>query len=235
MQRRGFFCILSSAISFGDNYLAKIEDFLERGPPDAHRIGARRCETRTTRLRGYFPIPTPPVSTLTAPRYFPLRCPPLSRSRRSEPPRPSPSRRADCQFPAQKRHRFGPKVALLAAGYPTSLARPSLDWVLRIGIALCLLIDIGGRAADLEAHYTDAGLFPRDAAIETADAWHISLHFANGQYVFQAILFATATFPQSVFWSVCTRGLPLSPAGSSSFRCKTATSSFSTAPTFSYG
>jgi hypothetical protein len=64
--------------------------------------------------------------------------------------------------------------------------------LLRIGIALCLLIDIGGRAADLEAHYTDAGLFPRDAAIETADAWHISLHFANGQYVFQAILFALA-------------------------------------------
>ena len=64
--------------------------------------------------------------------------------------------------------------------------------LLRIGIAVCLLIDLVGRAMDLEAHYTDAGLFPRDAAIETADAWHISLHFANGQYVFQAILFALA-------------------------------------------
>src|SRR5689334_6973265 len=64
--------------------------------------------------------------------------------------------------------------------------------LLRIGIAICLLIDLAGCAPDLQAHYTDAGLFPRDAAIETADAWHISLHFANGQLVFQAILFAVA-------------------------------------------
>ena len=65
--------------------------------------------------------------------------------------------------------------------------------LLRIGIAICLLIDLGGRLGDLEAHYTDAGLLPRDAAIETADAWHVSLHLANGQYTFQAILFALAT------------------------------------------
>jgi len=64
--------------------------------------------------------------------------------------------------------------------------------LLRIGIAVCLLIDLAGRATDLEAHYTDLGIFPRDVAIETADAWHISLHFANGQYAFQAILFAMA-------------------------------------------
>lgn len=64
--------------------------------------------------------------------------------------------------------------------------------LLRIGIALCLLIDLAGRTGDLVAHYTDAGLFPRDAAIETSDAWHISLHLANGQYAFQAILFAIA-------------------------------------------
>jgi hypothetical protein len=64
--------------------------------------------------------------------------------------------------------------------------------LLRIGIAVCLLIDLGGRLADLQAHYTDAGLLPRDAAIETADAWHICLHLANGQYTFQAILFAMA-------------------------------------------
>jgi hypothetical protein len=64
--------------------------------------------------------------------------------------------------------------------------------LLRIGIATCLLVDLAGRTGDLVAHYTDAGLFPRDAAIETSDAWHISLHLANGQYVFQAILFAIA-------------------------------------------
>jgi hypothetical protein len=64
--------------------------------------------------------------------------------------------------------------------------------LLRIGIAVCLLIDLAGRAADLQAHYTDAGVFPRDAAIETADAWHISFHLANGQFIFQAILFAMA-------------------------------------------
>jgi hypothetical protein len=55
-----------------------------------------------------------------------------------------------------------------------------------------LLIDLAGRTGDLVAHYTDAGLFPRDAAIETSDAWHISLHLANGQYAFQVILFAIA-------------------------------------------
>jgi hypothetical protein len=31
MQRALIFCILSSGISFGDNYLAVIEDFSERG------------------------------------------------------------------------------------------------------------------------------------------------------------------------------------------------------------
>jgi hypothetical protein len=64
--------------------------------------------------------------------------------------------------------------------------------LLRIGIATCLLIDLGGRLGDLEAHYTDAGLFPRDATIETMDAWHVSLHLANGQSIFQAILFGMA-------------------------------------------
>lgn len=64
--------------------------------------------------------------------------------------------------------------------------------LLRIGIAICLLVDLAGRTGDLVAHYTDAGLFPRDAAIETSDAWHVSLHLANGQYAFQAILFAIA-------------------------------------------
>jgi hypothetical protein len=64
--------------------------------------------------------------------------------------------------------------------------------LLRIGIAMCLLIDLGGRLSDLEAHYTDAGLLPRDATIETMDAWHVSLHLANGQFTFQAILFGMA-------------------------------------------
>jgi hypothetical protein len=97
-------------------------------------------------------------------------------------------------FPARKTPSIRPKQARSLASRVSDVVGLDLRSIglLRIGIAVCLLIDLAGRATDLEAHYTDAGLFPRDAAIETADAWHISLHFANGQYTFQAILFALA-------------------------------------------
>jgi hypothetical protein len=99
-------------------------------------------------------------------------------------------------FPAPKRPSIRPGKVRSLADRVSEVVGLDLRSVglLRIGIAVCLLIDLAGRAPDLVAHYTDAGLFPRDAAIETADAWHISLHFANGQYVFQAILFAVAAF-----------------------------------------
>jgi hypothetical protein len=97
-------------------------------------------------------------------------------------------------FPGQKRTSTGANKARSFAERMSEVLGLDLRSIgfLRIGIAVCLLFDLAGRAPDLEAHYTDIGLFPRDAAIETADAWHISLHFANGQYVFQAILFAVA-------------------------------------------
>jgi hypothetical protein len=115
----------------------------------------------------------------------------------SAPTDPAPSRadeRIRVSFPVRK-------TPSIRANHPRSLGSRLSDvagldlrsiGLLRIGIAVCLLIDLAGRAPDLEAHYTDVGLFPRDVAIQTADAWHISLHFANGQYIFQAILFALA-------------------------------------------
>jgi hypothetical protein len=120
--------------------------------------------------------------------------PPREAGATSQPAPPDQDDRIRVSFPA-------PKTPSIRTNRSRSLGRRLSDvfgldlrsiGLLRIGIALCLLIDIGGRTADLEAHYTDAGTFPRDAAIETADAWHISLHFANGQYAFQAILFALA-------------------------------------------
>jgi len=69
--------------------------------------------------------------------------------------------------------------------------------LLRVGIALCLLIDLAGRLTDLEAHYTDVGVFPRDTAIETSDPWHYSFHLMSGQPIFQAALFAIAAIAAS--------------------------------------
>lgn len=112
----------------------------------------------------------------------------------SNPVSPRVDERIRVSFPASKKPSIRPNRARTFASRVSDVAGLDLRSIglLRIGIAVCLLIDLAGRVPDLEAHYTDAGLFPRDAAIETADAWHISLHFANGQYVFQAILFSLA-------------------------------------------
>jgi hypothetical protein len=114
----------------------------------------------------------------------------------SDPPHPRVEERIRVSFPARKTPTIRPNRARSIASRLSDVMGLDLRSValLRIGIAVCLLIDLAGRASDLEAHYTDAGLFPRNAAIETADAWHISLHFANGQSIFQAILFAMAAF-----------------------------------------
>jgi hypothetical protein len=113
----------------------------------------------------------------------------------SHPPPPHQDERIRVSFPVRKT----PSIrAIRSQSFKSRLSDVlGLDLrsvaLLRMGIAVCLLLDLAGRIPDLEAHYTDAGLFPRDAAIETADAWHISLHLANGQYTFQAILFALAS------------------------------------------
>jgi hypothetical protein len=114
----------------------------------------------------------------------------------SKPAPPRPDERIRVSFPAGKAASIRPGSKRSIRSRLSDIAGLDLRSIglLRIGIALGLLIDLAGRLGDLEAHYTDAGLFPRDAAVETADAWHISLHFANGQYTFHAVLFAMAAF-----------------------------------------
>jgi hypothetical protein len=114
----------------------------------------------------------------------------------SSPAPPRQEERIRVSFPSRNTPSIRPGRGRSLASRLSDVAGLDLRSIalLRIGIALCLLIDLAGRAGDLTAHYTDQGLLPRDAAIETADAWHISLHLANGQYPFQAILFAVAAF-----------------------------------------
>lgn len=62
----------------------------------------------------------------------------------------------------------------------------------RMGIGTMLLVDLVLRMRDLSAHYTDAGVFPRQAAIEYLSNWRISLYLANGSFDFQLLMFAIA-------------------------------------------
>jgi hypothetical protein len=65
--------------------------------------------------------------------------------------------------------------------------------LLRIMFGWILLLDLGVRAADLKAHYTDFGLAPRSAVTALdGHAGHFSLHFINGTWPFQALLFGLA-------------------------------------------
>jgi hypothetical protein len=64
---------------------------------------------------------------------------------------------------------------------------------LRIGLGILLLTDLGLRAADLTAHYSDQGLLPRVALIRhLSNAWYWSLHLFSGTPQFQAALFLLA-------------------------------------------
>jgi hypothetical protein len=60
----------------------------------------------------------------------------------------------------------------------------------RIGLGTLLLLDLGLRASDLTAHYTDAGVLPR--ALIPAGSWDFawSVHRLGGSTGFEALLFA---------------------------------------------
>ena len=65
--------------------------------------------------------------------------------------------------------------------------------LLRVGLAALILCDLGSRAADLRAHYTDAGILPRSAAL----VWlpmeaHLSIYMLDGRAWFVALLFGLA-------------------------------------------
>lgn len=63
----------------------------------------------------------------------------------------------------------------------------------RIGLAMLLIVDLCNRSRDLEAHYTDFGVLPRDVLIsEFAEQWQLSLHMLNGTVVIQTALFLIA-------------------------------------------
>jgi hypothetical protein len=67
--------------------------------------------------------------------------------------------------------------------------------VFRIGLALAVLADLGIRAADLRAHYTDAGVLSRPDLLTLFDwlhAWPLCLHLAGGSAWSQAVFFAGA-------------------------------------------
>ena len=82
---------------------------------------------------------------------------------------------------------------------PTSDSR--LPWVdvfavdvrslasLRIVLALTVLADLGMRAVNLRAHYSDEGLLPRPFLLENLDPWLVSVALVNGTPVFQGLLF----------------------------------------------
>lgn len=62
----------------------------------------------------------------------------------------------------------------------------------RISLTLTLLVDLYIRAQDLAFFYSDDGVLPRAEAIRSMSPWVVSLHFANGTWQFQALLFAIA-------------------------------------------
>lgn len=65
----------------------------------------------------------------------------------------------------------------------------------RIAAAAILLADLASRARDLTAHYTDAGIMPREAAGYLSSLDHgfpLSIHALGGSAAFEAVLFAAA-------------------------------------------
>jgi predicted DCC family thiol-disulfide oxidoreductase YuxK len=62
----------------------------------------------------------------------------------------------------------------------------------RVGLGLALLFDLFGRSRDLEAHYTDTGVLPRDLLFQTTDSFVLSLHVLGGSVAFEVLLFALA-------------------------------------------
>ncbi len=62
----------------------------------------------------------------------------------------------------------------------------------RVGLGALLLVDLALRARDLTAHYTDAGILPRAALLDTLSVGSFSLHLLNGTVAFQVMMFIVA-------------------------------------------
>ncbi len=64
--------------------------------------------------------------------------------------------------------------------------------LLRVNLGGLLIVDLILRARDLGDHYTDAGVLPRAALLETATGWRPSLHLVSGSAEIQALLLIVA-------------------------------------------
>lgn len=65
----------------------------------------------------------------------------------------------------------------------------------RIGLGLILLVDLFLRLQDLNVHYSDEGVLPRDVLIANhIGPWNVSLHLFNGTWQLQLVLFILAIF-----------------------------------------
>lgn len=65
--------------------------------------------------------------------------------------------------------------------------------ILRIGCALVITMDLIQRSFNLYTHYSDLGVFPRQALIiQDTSIWRLSIHLINGTWQIQALLFLLA-------------------------------------------
>jgi len=64
--------------------------------------------------------------------------------------------------------------------------------LLRVGVAFVLIYDLLERWTDLEAHYTDLGILPREALWKYFSSWNLTFHSMSGSWQIEAILFAIA-------------------------------------------
>lgn len=64
--------------------------------------------------------------------------------------------------------------------------------LLRIGVASVLIYDLLERWTDLGAHYTDAGILPREALWKFFSSWNLTFHSMSGAWQIEAILFVIA-------------------------------------------
>ncbi len=62
----------------------------------------------------------------------------------------------------------------------------------RVLLAIALIVDLGMRARDLAAHYSDHGILPRVALISEFGAWFPSFHMMSGSAKVQGALFLIA-------------------------------------------
>src|SRR5262249_32796784 len=89
--------------------------------------------------------------------------------------------------PSAKRSEISRKSSLLQNLFAIDLRSLAL---FRVLLALLLLADLAIRATDLNAMYTDDGMFPRaEISQRITTVWNWSFHFASGASWYQAILF----------------------------------------------